>query len=38
MYVKKDYFYRSEKQALKSTIRHRHGCIIVYADKKIVSR
>lgn len=39
MNIKKDYFFtEAKKQALKSTIRHRHGCIIVYADKKIVSR
>lgn len=35
---KNNYFIEAQKQALKSTIRHRHGCVIVYADKEIISR
>ena len=35
---KNSFFLEAQRQALKSTIRHRHGCVIVYADKEIISR
>jgi tRNA(Arg) A34 adenosine deaminase TadA len=32
-----EFFYEAKRIAYKSNMRHRHGCVIVFADKEIIS-